>query len=411
VDVGAKALRLLYAAGPGDVVGTYRWWLEGKDDPGVPDIAYSRQFLDACNRLGMAGWIVSSNTRVETTGDGAFRVENRPIPYDQSHGIRFHFGRVLYTLGLLRSALRFRADVVIAAHGVNWFLLSLFPFLGIRVIPAVHNTLWLDSVEPRRSEKILLRLARPLFASRSLAILSHPGTCERQVTALSLGRPRTVHRFIPVYRQEAFGGLPERGEARPPFRVLFVGRIEEEKGVFDLLEIARQLGREGRPDIEFDVVGTGSALDRLRKSTHEAGVAANVRCHGQLVGAPLTGMFGQSHAVIVPTKISEGFNAVVAEAVLSGRPVITSPLCPAIDLVRDAILEVPPGDVSAYKDAVVRMADDMQFYEAKRAACAALKTQFFDMDRGWGAALARALAPLIRPLAASVPPPPAHKGD
>jgi glycosyltransferase involved in cell wall biosynthesis len=54
-------------------------------------------------------------------------------------------------------------------------------------------------------------------------------------------------------------------------------------------------------------------------------------------------MFGRCHVVLVPTRssYSEGFNAVVAEAILSGRPVITSKLCPAIELVRDAVVEVP----------------------------------------------------------------------
>jgi glycogen synthase len=384
-----KPLRILYAAGPGDVVGTYRWWLQGKEDPSVPDITYSSQFLDACRSLGAAGWLVSSHPRGELVDDGTFRVENRPIWWDGQSGVRFHLGRLVRALDLLGSAIRFRANVLIAGHGVHWFSLLLFPLFGVRVIPTLHNALWLEMGGPARLEGVLIRMARPLFASRSLAILSHPGICERQVWELTRTRPRPVYRFIPVYRSDALGGLPERGEARPPFRVLFAGRIEPEKGVFDLLDVARQLAQEGRADIEFDLCGTGSALDGLRQAATDAGVTSRFRCHGRLVGEPFRSLLGRSHAVVVPTRISEGFNAVVAEAILAGRPVITSRLCPAVELVRDACAEVAPCEVGEYLEAIVRMAGDPEYYEARRRACARLRQQFLDVDRGWGAALVR----------------------
>ena len=41
-----RPLRIVYAAGPGDVVGTYRHWKEGRDDPSQVAITYSGQFYD-----------------------------------------------------------------------------------------------------------------------------------------------------------------------------------------------------------------------------------------------------------------------------------------------------------------------------------------------------------------------------
>ena len=53
-------------------------------------------------------------------------------------------------------------------------------------------------------------------------------------------------------------------------------------------------------------------------------------------------MYDDAHVVIVPTTSDfiEGFNKVVAEAVLAGKPVITSSVCPALEYVRDAVIEV-----------------------------------------------------------------------
>jgi len=388
-------LRILYAAGPGDIVGTFRYWLHGKDDPRVPDVAYSRQFLDVCQQVGADGWIISANPRRDLVEAGAIRAENRPITFDGRSGLIFHVGRALYTLGLIRSAIRFRADVVVAAHGVHWFLLSLLPLFGIKVVPAIHNTLWLALVPPRFTERVLLFLARPLFASWSLAILAHPGTCARQVSELASGRSRPIVPFLPFYREYAFTGVPQRGARRPPFRVMFAGRIEADKGVFDLLEVARQLTERHRLDIEFDICGAGSCLERLRREATAAGLAERFRCHGYLVEArALREIFGACHVVVVPTRsdYTEGFNAVVAEAILAGRPVITSRLCPAIDLVRDAAVEIPPNDVAACRDAILLLCDQDPIYEIKRNACSQLKAQFFDSRNSWGEGLSRILA-------------------
>jgi glycosyltransferase involved in cell wall biosynthesis len=100
-------------------------------------------------------------------------------------------------------------------------------------------------------------------------------------------------------------------------------------------------------------------------------------------------MFNQSHAVIVPTKtdFAEGFNQVVAESILSGRPVVTSSVCPALSYVRDGVVEVPPDDIEAYGDALLKLSGDRQFYEEKRRNCLLLQEQFYDMSQSWGVKL------------------------
>jgi glycosyltransferase involved in cell wall biosynthesis len=107
-------------------------------------------------------------------------------------------------------------------------------------------------------------------------------------------------------------------------------------------------------------------------------------------------MYSRSHVVIVPTTTDfiEGFNKVVAEGVLAGRPVITSSVCPALALVREAVEEVPADDVAAYADAIVRLREDRALYEARRHACLSAQEQFYDPGQGWAAALKSVLAPL-----------------
>jgi glycogen synthase len=163
-----------------------------------------------------------------------------------------------------------------------------------------------------------------------------------------------------------------------------------------VLAIAQRYAAEGRTDIEFDLCGSGTALTELRKEIESAGLTASVRCHGHCGQETMTEMYSRSHVVIVPTttEFIEGFNKVVAEGVLAGRPVVTSNVCPALALVREAVVEVPADDVDAYAKAILRLRDDAELYDAKRRACAAAQEQFYSPDKGWAAALKGVLATL-----------------
>ena len=382
--------RLMYAAGPGDVVGTYRFWREGRDDPGQVAMTYSGQFFDVCRELGVSGYVIASHPRREVVRDCAFRVEHKRIPFAKSIGPLYHLGQVYSGLRMIVSALRYRADALVICDGTcHWFVLRILPKLGIRVIPTIHCMLWRKSAgPPGRGQRILRRLDGPFWRRSAAVILAASRDITRQIDELTGGRRRPVIEFLPTYRRETFpqtSNPPQRG----PFRVLFAGRIERYKGVFDLLEIARRLAALGRTDIEFDLCGSGSALPELIEQVAKSGLPARFRLHGHCDQSAMREMFRLCHALIVPTTtdFAEGFNQVVAEGVLAGRPVITSQVCPALDYVRDAVLEVPPDDVSTYEQMILRLCDDHDLYERKRLACLALQDQFYDPARGWAAAL------------------------
>jgi glycosyltransferase involved in cell wall biosynthesis len=158
--------------------------------------------------------------------------------------------------------------------------------------------------------------------------------------------------------------------------------------------MAEILAKQGRGNIEFDLCGAGAALRDLRLAIDEAGLHGRVRCHGHCDQQTMAEMYSRCHVVIVPTTTDfiEGFNKVVAEGVLAGRPVITSSVCPALGRVRNSVVEVPADDVPAYADAIARLHDDAYLYQAKRCASAAAQEQFYNPANGWAAALKSILA-------------------
>ncbi len=238
-------------------------------------------------------------------------------------------------------------------------------------------------------ERLILTLNRNLFASRCTAILSVSKDISEQIIQLTAGQHRTLVPFLPSYKQMDFASIIEPDHTQVPFRVLFAGRVERDKGVFDLLEITKRFIVEGRQYIEFDICGEGSALESLRLAAQQAKVDSFFVCHGHCSKLQMQKMFNQAHVVIVPTKTEfvEGLNRVVIEGVLSGRPVVTSAVCPALSYVRDAVVEVPPDDVKAYGDALIKLCDDRKFYEQKQRNCLGLQQQFYDTSQSWGTAL------------------------
>jgi glycosyltransferase involved in cell wall biosynthesis len=170
-----------------------------------------------------------------------------------------------------------------------------------------------------------------------------------------------------------------------PLNVLFVGRVEESKGVFDILNMAEQL-----PLVQFALCGEGQALPEVIRQISVRNLS-NVKAYGKLARPRLLERYLQAHLVIVPTRSSfaEGFAMVVAEAILQLRPVITNRVVPAAEVFSDAVICVEPDRVEGYIDAIRRLTAD-EYYRLVDSARAlreiilddsnsflsALKTQF-----------------------------------
>ncbi len=396
--VMSKKLRILYAAGCGDVISTYKHWVQGQDDPSQLAITYSGQFYEVCRDLDAQAYVISSCEERQILHDGQFLIEHRPMPLRSSSGLLYHLALLLYGLRLISSAVRFRADVAVVSNGTtHWFILSLLPWFGVAVIPSLHCTLWRKYIPQRNVEKLILRLSHYFFANGCAAILTISEDISEQVAQLAANKDRKILKFSPTYRRKQFAGIDAPDKKRKPFRVLFASRIEQDKGVFDLLEIAKRLAALGRQDITFELCGSGSALESVRLAAKLGGIDSHFICHGHCNKQKMRQILNQTHVVIVPTKSDflEGFNKVVAEGILSGRPVVTSSVCPAISSVRDAVVEVPPDDINSYTDALLKLCDNHEFYEQKRHNCLGVQEQFYDNERSWGTALKSVLMQFI----------------
>lgn len=390
--------RILYAIGPGDVVQSYRDWKSGQSTLSETSLTFSGQLFNFCHDNQLDVWAISSNQRIEVVDDGQIRIENRPKkPNGAVRGLRYHITQLRYTLSLLRSALRYKADLVIIDSGTtHWFSLVLFKLLGMKVVAGMHNVFWPAGYPPKtRVKKLIMLLNGWVFSHYVDAAFGVSPECGRQLHILA-GRPVPFFDYRAQFHEREFRELQAVDHGLRPFRVMFAGRVEKSKGVFDLLDIAAKLQQRRPHQVIFDVCGGGSAFDDLRVEVAKRGLGDIVILHGKLLRPELLQVYEQSQLVIVPTRsdFCEGMPMVSAEAVLAGRPVLSNRVSNALDVLDGAVIEARTEDVEDYVVKIEQLLDHRDKYDKYASACSVVSRQFIDRSYGKAATLGRLLETL-----------------
>ena len=388
-----RSPRFLYLAGPGDVIGTYQHWRDNRDDPTQVAVTDAGQFFDVCRSMSAEAKVISYHKQRNRLKDGPLDIEHRPVPLQDWSGPMFHVGWWLFSMSVCLSAIVGRYDTLILMTGTHLWPYWPAKWFGKRVILTEQCVIWPKQRGRRGLWKLVHWLDRGFLRRGPEAIISMSKDITDQIVELTGSKHSPICHFLPTYRRDSFRSIPPADHNSRPFRVFFAGRIERNKGVFDVLEIAERLRDRKRLDIVFEIAGDGSALSEVRRRIEERSLQEVVVAHGHCEKQKMRVLLAQCHVIILPTssEMVEGFNKVVAEAVLSHRPWITSHLCPAIRYVHSAGLEVPPEDIDAYLDAVTRLADSSDLYARKVEACKRLAEQFYVADYGWAATLSRCL--------------------
>jgi glycosyltransferase involved in cell wall biosynthesis len=113
--------------------------------------------------------------------------------------------------------------------------------------------------------------------------------------------------------------------------LLFLARIEKEKGIFIALEAFKRLQTDF-PELKMKVAGNGSAFKQAVEYTCENDIR-NVEFLGNVSGEDLISAFIKSDIYVLPTW-GEGMPTSVLEAMAFGLPVITRPVGGIVDFFK-----------------------------------------------------------------------------
>lgn len=124
-----------------------------------------------------------------------------------------------------------------------------------------------------------------------------------------------------------------RENASQPFSILFLGRVEKEKGVLVAIEAYAKLAKRYQC-VSLVVAGDGSALAEA-KNYVACRQIRNVAFPGFVRGEQKCEAFQQAACYIFPSVDNEGMPTSVLEAMAYGLPILTTPIAGIKDFFQD----------------------------------------------------------------------------
>lgn len=283
---------------------------------------------------------------------------------ERVHGIDVTYVRQLYlprvglpvavplyraSLAPHREVLR-RADVVLAtwAYPDGCAAVLEAQALGKPCVVKVHGTDVNDVLHRptvrRIAARVLPRADAIVAVSRPLATeLERLGVPRERIHLVNNGIDASLFAAADRTRARQALGLPQDEHV-----ILFVGRLEARKGVFDLLDAFERVRQ--RVDARLVLVGDGVAMPRV-------GAAAGrgrIRVVGARPHREVAQWMAACDLLVLPSWM-EGTPNVILEALSCGRPVVATGVGGIPDVVADerAGILVPPRDAAALADAIV----------------------------------------------------------
>jgi glycosyltransferase involved in cell wall biosynthesis len=188
-----------------------------------------------------------------------------------------------------------------------------------------------------------------------------PATVVGEANARRYRRGRVLAITPSLVPDEAVVPKPPEHDWSGEVDLLTAGRIDPEKNPLLLVEAIAELERR-RPGVyRLRWAGVGPLADDVRSRAEELGIGDRIELLGYLPFPELLPLYREAHA-FVHVSFTEGVPQVLTEALASGAPVVATDVGgvrSALDDGRAGLL-VPPADLRALVDAVLRISDDQE---------------------------------------------------
>ena len=162
------------------------------------------------------------------------------------------------------------------------------------------------------------------------------------------------------------GFYRQRGDMKGPLQLLFLGRMSEEKGIYDLPVINGHLIERGI-EVEWTCIGDGPELEKLRQNWQNS---KNVKYYQPSTNQEVLELCAGADLFVLPTKF-EGTPVALLESMSVGLVPVISDLEGGIrDIVTDDTgFRIPIGSIKAFADAIENMDKDRGLLETLSLNC------------------------------------------
>ncbi|HKS70982.1 MAG TPA: glycosyltransferase family 1 protein [Ktedonobacterales bacterium] len=318
--------------------------------------------------------LVAALARLESGDDFTLFSADRPVPerpFPQAPNMRTRLvpvGNLNLTrfwqrlrVPLPASVLMGRADVI---HGPDFILPPVT--IGAATVVTIHDLAflthpecavpslarYLSNVVPRAVRKADCVIADSQSTADDLVRLLD--TDPKKVRPILLG---ISPRLSPQRDEAAIARLRAAHRIEAP-AVVAVGTVEPRKNYARLVTAFAEATRApGGPRTLVIAGRKGWLYDDVFAAIEQSGVGDRVRMLDFLPDADLPTLYHLADVLAMPS-IYEGFGIPAAEAMASGTPVVYGDVSSLPEVVGDAGLGVPPEDVGALRDALLRVLRD-----------------------------------------------------
>jgi glycosyltransferase involved in cell wall biosynthesis len=207
--------------------------------------------------------------------------------------------------------------------------------LEVPVVYTAHHT-YRQAFSRRSPRRLLSPVEARSYRLAAMVLAVSPSTAD---AVLRLGVPAArVEVLLPgieVVRLEPGDGR------RDPRRLLYVGRLEEEKRPLDAVAVMAELARR-RPGVRGMVIGRGR-LDETVRAAASAVPSGAVEVRGAVSEEDLANAYATAAVLVVPSRY-EGLGLVALEAMAAGVAVVAYDVSGLRDAVSGRGVLVPSGD-------------------------------------------------------------------
>lgn len=274
-----------------------------------------------------------------------------------------------------------RPDVV---HAHDWLVahpaIALAEFFDVPLVSTIHAT-----EAGRHSGRVAGRISRQVHAVESWlvresdSLITCSASMREEITELfgpGLPEMRVIRNGIEARRWP----FARRRTRAGPARLLYLGRLEYEKGVHDAIAALPRI-RRAHPGTTLTIAGDGTQLDWLIDQTRKHKVRKAVCFVGRLDHDGLVDMLHTADAAVLPSHY-EPFGIVALEAAATGTPLVTSTAGGLGEAVIDGVtgMSFRPRDVAALAAAVRAVLDDPVAAQQRAVAARDRLTADFDWN-------------------------------
>ena len=145
-------------------------------------------------------------------------------------------------------------------------------------------------------------------------------------------------------------------EEKKEFDVVMLGRIHEQKGVFEVPGIWKDV-LDKRPEARLLIIGSGPHRDAMEEKFKALGVADSVTCAGSVGETKKNELLARSR-VGLSLSYEEGWGLSVTEFLASALPVVAYRLPVFEQVFPDQLELIAPGDSAAAANEIVALLND-----------------------------------------------------